>query len=121
MPRASDGAPVQVPMAERTSGSGGLRSDDAPHTRFLISLAGGRLHRLQSFDRPALGNDPTLRLSRGDEEDFSRARLAETVRQNAYGSRTACLSVVGLSFRELVYARGGLPYRWPSSRDQCNA
>ena len=60
-----------------------LRLNRASYAGFLISLAGGRLRRLQAFDRPAFGNDPPLRLPGGDEENLRRVGFRETIGQSA--------------------------------------
>ena len=60
-----------------------LSSDPASHARLFESLPRRRLCRLQSFYRPALRNDPLLRLPRGDEEDFQRCVGTESIRKGA--------------------------------------
>ena len=60
-----------------------LSPDPAPHARLFESLPRRRLGRPQSFDRPALGNDPLSRLARGDEEELQRRVGRETIRKRA--------------------------------------
>jgi hypothetical protein len=60
-----------------------LSPDPTPHARLFESLPRRRLRWPQSFYRPALGNDPLLRLPRGDEEDFQCCVGREPIRKSA--------------------------------------
>jgi hypothetical protein len=79
---AQDGNSVLVRVLFVRENSYRLRLDRASHAGLLMSLTGGRLRRLQTFDRPAFGNDPPLRLPAGDEEDLRRAEFCETIGQS---------------------------------------
>ena len=46
-------------------------------------FASGRLRRLESFDGPALGNDPASGLPRCNEEHFQRIGFRESIGQHA--------------------------------------
>src|SRR6516165_10229899 len=60
-----------------------LGADLAPHARFFEGLASGRFRRSQAFYRPALWDDPALRLSRGDEENFEFRVTRKPIGQRA--------------------------------------
>ena len=62
-------------------GSDGFFADDAADARFLIALSGRDITRLESLYWPALGNDPTLGLARGDQQQLDGPRFAKPIRQ----------------------------------------
>jgi len=62
-------------------GSDGFFADDAADARFLITLSSRNIKRLKSLYWPALGNYPTLCLTRGHQQQLDGPRSAKPIRQ----------------------------------------
>ena len=56
-------------------------ADIAADPSLFVGLLSGRIRWSEAIYWPALGNNPTFRLSRGDQQQLDRARLGQAIRQ----------------------------------------